>query len=51
VRSEPKEIDLNVYVTPLAERPREPLHEPVYHVPYGAPQPVWNPEIGTWSAE
>jgi outer membrane protein insertion porin family len=46
-----KVIDVNVYVTPLGEMPREALHEPVYHVPHGMPLPVWNPEVGTWSAE
>jgi outer membrane protein insertion porin family len=49
--AEPKVVDVNVYVTPLGELPRDEWIEPVYHVPHGQPQPVWQAEVGTWSAE
>lgn len=49
--SQPKEIEVNVYVTPKGELQAEPLHEPVYRVPHTAPQPMWQPEFKNWSAE
>lgn len=54
-RSQPKDIDVNVYVTPngaLTEASIAPaeerFHEPVYRLPPTAPQPVWNAELQTW---
>lgn len=47
-RSEPKQIDLNVYVTPAGALPVEHLHEPVYRLPPTAPQPVWQAELQSW---
>lgn len=50
-RSEPKQIDFDVFVTPAGALPEERLQEPVYRLPAGAPQPVWRAEMQSWSAQ
>jgi outer membrane protein insertion porin family len=49
--SQPKEIDLNVFVTPVGELPDEKLHEPVLRLPLDAPMPQWQPELKAWPAQ